>query len=73
MYVYSFVYHINRYKSVFDPDYTLAKTLGVTYVFEWIWAVFFCVLTVVISPTKSMSTKNPKLVKTLFSHGHVED
>ena len=34
------------------------------HVFDLFWEVLFCVLTAGISPTKSMSTKNPKLGKT---------
>ena len=38
---------------------------------EWFLGVLFCVLTVGISPTKSMSTKNPKLGKIMLQYTYV--
>ena len=35
---------------------------------EWFLGVWSCVLTVGISPTKSMSTKNPKLGKIMLQY-----
>ena len=43
------------------------QTLGTPYVFDLFLEVLFCVLTVGLSPTKSMSTKNPKLGNTRYN------
>ena len=53
--------------NVFDSNYILVQAVGVPYVLEWLLGFFSCVLTVGISPTKSMSTKNPKLGNTFFN------
>ena len=58
------------YINVFDSDFTCANTLGIGYatcVLSGFRRFFSCVLTVGISQTKSMSTKNPKLGKNTFS------
>ena len=56
--------HISTGSRVFLDSEYLCKTLGVPNVIDLFLEALFCVLSVGISPTKSMSTKNPELGKT---------